>query len=138
MRNFIAKAVSAGQSFALVFTRITNYRRLVLHTERAVLEKALNDLGQRLAQILQEGDVRGRWSEEEFVALVTADRPRAMQASRDITFRCSGPYPVQVSGRNTTISLSVASGVVEPKSHESVEDLLRRSDQLLRILIGDR
>jgi diguanylate cyclase (GGDEF)-like protein len=136
MKARIAQAVASADPFSLLFFRITNFRRLALHAERQLLDGALADLAQRLKRSLAEADLAGRWSEDEFVALVTADRVRALQASKEAASRLSGPYSVFLNGLPQAVSLSVASGVVESKLGEDLDSLLRRCDQLLRVLVG--
>jgi GGDEF domain-containing protein len=84
----------------------------------------------RLRNVLPPNTVIGRWSAEEFVAILNAPAAEAIQLARTASAQLSGSYTCLLEGRVVRPDLQVRVAVVEP-AEGGPERLLARVREFL-------
>jgi len=85
----------------------------------------------RLKHSLPEGAILGRWSTEEFIALVGRPRDPRAPAGQYSADQLSGAYACVHSGKTVRPSLQVTVGIVDSVSRETSERALDRVKMFL-------
>ena len=93
-------------------------------------DRVLQEAARALASALRPADVVGRWGGDEFIAIVRSVTAESLQRSAErcasIVARTSLPV-----GDGRRVSLAISVGAAMAQSDETVEDLVRRADQLM-------
>jgi CRP-like cAMP-binding protein len=78
----------------------------------------------------------GRWSEDEFAAILEVDPAAALAFSREAVRKLSGTYSVQENGLSRNVELQVAAGVTDSQSAGDPANFYRRLAQLAEAISG--
>ncbi|MGD1097726.1 MAG: GGDEF domain-containing protein [Bryobacteraceae bacterium] len=123
--------------FCLLMVRLRNLKRMEGRYSRIVIEGALKAVLTRFQNLAGEDAMLGRWSEDEFVAILPMEPTNALTLSREVTRKLSGSYAVQENGVAQNIVLQVTSGIVErsvrevpAKFHKKVAQLTETMTQV--------
>ena len=89
-----------NQPFCLLLVWVRNLRRIESQQSRTVVEGTLQALISRFAALIGEDAVIGRWSQDQFVAVLDVPAARAISLSAEATAKLSGGYAVQENGQS--------------------------------------
>lgn len=119
-----------NQPFCLLLVRIRNLKRLESQHSRTVVEGTLRALISRLAAMTGEEAVIGRWSEDQFVAVLDLPSGRAIPLSTGASSKLSGSYAIQENGLAQIVMLQATAGVMDRNSTADASTFLQKLDQL--------
>jgi GGDEF domain-containing protein len=122
--------------FSLIVVAVKNLRGLQSCYSKVAIENTLASLHARLKNALPGGSASCRWSDSQFVAVVTLDPAAAMAKSRELAKELSGSYVVQ-DGIFQTVALVTNAGVIDCKAPADSSSLRRRLEQLSETLAHD-
>ncbi|XOV78132.1 MAG: GGDEF domain-containing protein [Aestuariibacter sp.] len=92
-------------------------------------DEVLRQVGQTLNKISRTEDIAARWGGEEFVLLITnATKQIALNLGQRINQRIGG-LPLTASGESFSITVSI--GISQADKNDSLQSLLKRSDDAL-------
>ena len=113
MDSLIFRRMEGDQTFILLLVCVRNLKSLDQQHSQRVISGALRALLQRCAAMLGENVELGRWNEDHFIAILEGDSLSALSLSREANARLTGSYSVQEAGLSQSVTLQVASGIVE-------------------------
>ncbi len=119
-----------NQPFCLLMVRIRNLKRLESQHSRTVVEGTLKALISRFAAITGDEAIIGRWTEDQFVAVLDMPSGRAIPLSTGASSKLSGSYAVQENGLSQTVTLQATAGVIDHNSTADPSTFLQKLDQL--------
>ncbi len=119
--NRIDKLLSQDVSFCLILVVLRNLKMLASRNSGAVMEDGIQSLQARLQGMLGGASV-GRWTKNQFVAILDGAPGSAMVMSREVAQKLTEPYDFQEGGVPRTLSFQVAAGVVD---HRAGADVLK-------------
>lgn len=99
--------------FCLLLVWVRNLKRLESQYSRNVVESTLKALISRFAAIAGEDGVIGRWSADQFVAVLDMPAGRAIALSAEASAKLSGSYAVQENGLAHKVIVHATAGVIE-------------------------
>jgi GGDEF domain-containing protein len=102
-----------NQPFCLLLVWVRNLKRVENQHSRTVIEGALKALVSRFATITGDDAVIGRWTEDQFVAVLDVPPGRAIPLSAEATRKLSGGYAIQENGLSQNIALQASAGVID-------------------------
>ncbi len=123
----IDQMLSQNTSFCLVLIVLRNLKTLASRYSGAVVEEALESLQVRLRDMLGGESMLGRWTTNQFVAILRVAPGNAMAISREAAQKLTEPYSFKHEGIPCTLVFQVASGVVE---HQAGSDVLKFQNKL--------
>jgi GGDEF domain-containing protein len=130
MAERIEELMRLDDPFCLLLVKIRNLKRMDGRYSRVVIEGALKAVLTRFKNLAGEDAMLGRWSDDEFVAILPVEPTSALALSRDVTRKLSGNYAVQENGVPQNIVLQVVSGIVDRKVRELPAKFHKRLEQL--------
>lgn len=122
--------------FSVILVAVKNLRGLRSCYSKVAIESTLSSLHARLKNALPGGSASCRWSDSQFVAVVTLEPAAAMAKSRELAKELSGSYVVQ-DGIFQTVALLANAGVIDCKAQADSSALRRRLEQLSETLAQD-
>jgi GGDEF domain-containing protein len=134
MAERMEELIRQDEPFCLLMVAIRNLKRLDGRYSRIVIEGALKAVLTRFQNMAGEEAMLGRWSEEEFVAILPVEPANAMTLSREVTRKLSGNYAVQENGAAQNIVLQVTTGVVDRKIGDVAAKFHKRVEQMSETL----
>ena len=132
----IADLVEHNQPFCILLVCVRNLPRLDRRYPQIMIEAALKALLDRLANMLEEGAVIGRWDEQNFAAILEMEPAAAIRVSRVATGQLAGEYPVQENGISRNILLEAAAGVIDRTAGSDQASFEQKLLQMSRALSG--
>ncbi|HSR07735.1 MAG TPA: diguanylate cyclase [Bryobacteraceae bacterium] len=123
----IEQMLSQNTSFCLVLIVLRNLKMLVSRYSGDVVEEALESLEVRLRDMLGGEAMLGRWTTNQFVAILRVSPSNAMVISRDAAQKLMEPYSFKHEGIPCTLVFQVAAGVVD---HQAGSDVLKFRNKL--------
>lgn len=120
-------------SFCLVLIVLKNLKPLTSRYSGAAVEDALQALEVRLRGSLGGASTLGRWTANQFVAILHVSPSSAMAASRDAAQKLAQPYSFTHNGVPSTLVFQVASGVVD---HQPGADVLKFQPKLAGLSVA--
>jgi len=124
------RSARAG-SFHLLLFQIRGLRRAEAQYGSQVAYELAGAFTKRLKNYLPDKAVLGRWSSEEFIAMVAQPRDPKSSAGRAAADQLSGAYACLLDGKTVRPSLQVSFGVVDSVSREGAERTLDRVKMFL-------
>jgi diguanylate cyclase (GGDEF)-like protein len=97
---------------------------------REVAEELAGAFAKRLHNSLPSTAVIGRWSEEEFLAILEADQPETAALARRISEGLAGAYACLKAGKTVRPVIHLRVGVVDPGTDDA-EKVLQRVGEFL-------
>ncbi len=123
----IDQMLSQNTSFCLVLIVLRNLRMLASRYSGSVVEEALQSLQVRLRDTLGGESMLGRWTANQFVAILNVSPSSAMAISREAAQKLTEPYSFKHEGIPCTLVFQVAAGVVD---HQAGSDVLKFQGKL--------
>jgi GGDEF domain-containing protein len=102
-----------NQPFCVLLVWVRNFKRIESRHSRTVIEGTLKALITRFAVIAGEDAIIGRWSEDQFVALLEVPPGRSSPLSAEAVRKLSGGYAIQENGLSQTVILQATAGAVD-------------------------
>jgi GGDEF domain-containing protein len=118
------------QPFCLLLVQVRNLKRLEQQHSRTVVEGALKALIRRFHGVLGTEALIGRWSGEEFAALMDPQSGGSAALAREVAGKLSGSYAIQENGLSKQAVLDVAVGIIDPSSAAEPAPFLKRLETL--------
>ena len=123
----IDELLKQDASFCLVLIVLKNLRPLTSRYSAGAVEDALQALQVRLRDTLGGESMLGRWTANQFVAILNVSPSSAMAASRDAAQKLAEPYSFTHNGIPSTLVFQIAAGVVD---HQAGSDVLKFQPKL--------
>ncbi len=123
----IEQMLGQNTSFCLVLIVLRNLKVLSSRYSGGVVEEALESLQVRLRETLGGESMLGRWTANQFVAILNVAPSSAMAVSRDAAQKLTEPYSFNHEGIKCTLVFQVAAGVVD---HQAGADALKFQSKL--------
>jgi diguanylate cyclase (GGDEF)-like protein len=136
IERMIGNAALGEQSFCVLYVWLSNYKALERELPRRAADQLITLFTTDLRQQSSAGQQLGRWSDDEFCAVLNLERTAALQISRELAAQIGKGYQVKGHGSNRMVVLQAKLGVVESMLGESAERFLLRADRLLRTIQG--
>lgn len=130
----IRKGMDSRKGFCLVFVWIASAGNLQRTHGSQSLDEIVVRFCQRLREAVGPEVPIGRWSDEQFVAMVERPKPEAMWLSDNLAGQLRGPYILRKNDWSKEVTLRLKSGVVESSASTDEARLLRMVDRLLNAL----
>jgi GGDEF domain-containing protein len=131
----IDELLSQNTSFCLILVVLRNLKVLATRNSGTVMEEALQSLQARLQGMVSGASV-GRWTTNQFVAILDGTPGNAMVISREAAQKLAEPYDFQDGGVRRTLSFQVAAGVVDHRIGADVLKFRTSLEKLSRALGG--
>jgi len=125
-----------NQPFCMVLVWVRNLKRIENHYSRTVVEGALKALMTRFAVIAGDEAVIGRWTEDQFAAILDVPSGRAMRLSAEAARKLSGGYAVQENGLSQTVTIQARSGVIDRNPGTDSAAFHQKLEQLAAAICG--
>jgi GGDEF domain-containing protein len=125
-----------NQPFCLLLLWVRNLKRLDTQYSRTVVEGTLKAMISRFAVTLGEEAVIGRWTEDQFVAVLDLPPGQAIHLSAEVTRRLSGGYAVQENGLSQKVSLQATASVIDRSAGVDAATFHQRLTQLAGAISG--
>jgi GGDEF domain-containing protein len=94
-----------NQSFCVLLVNVRNYRDLEAQYSRNIVEGTLKALITRFAALTGDNIIIGRWSEDQFVAILDVLPGNAGTLAAEAAAKLAGPYSVQENGLSQRVIL---------------------------------
>ena len=132
MQSALARARRSGNTGALLFLDLDNFKRINDSLGHSVGDRLLQELARRLTGALRAEDTVARLGGDEFIVLVEllgptpdAAQERIEEISAKIRMSLSRPYRLEGHELHVTASIGI---VTFPENEEDVDELLRHAD----------
>jgi GGDEF domain-containing protein len=125
-----------NQPFCLLLVCVRNYKRIVTQYSPAIVEGTLKALVVRFAAVIGEGPVIGRWTEEQFVAVLDMPAGDAIRLSAEANQKLSGSYSVQENGLAQKVVLHATAGIIDRATGSDSSSFLQKLEQLAEAIAG--
>jgi len=132
----IQQMLGQNTPFCLVLIVLRNLKVLASRYSGGVVEEALESLEVRLRDALGGGSVLGRWTSNQFVAILNVSPGSAMAISRDAAQKLTEPYSFKHDGIPCTLVFQVAAGVVDHQAGSDVQKFQSKLASLSKALGG--
>lgn len=132
----IDELLRQGDPFCLLMVTICQLARLDHLYSRTAIEGAIKALLMRFHALLGEEAMIGRWSEQEFVAILGVEPSTAIEVASEVMRKLSGVYTVQENGIAKSVTLEISGGVVDRKSGDDRTNFQGKLKQLADALSG--
>ena len=133
--SHLAALIANNEPFCVLLVCVRNLRHLDHRYSKNLIAGALKALLQRLAAMLGENVVVGRWNEEHF-AVILEDSSAATGIARQAAGRLSGTYSVQENGLSNSVPLQAMAGVVDRPAGMNDPALQQKLLQMSQTLNG--
>jgi GGDEF domain-containing protein len=125
-----------NQPFCLLLVSVRNLKRIETQYSRTVVEGTLKALISRFVALLGDDAVVGRWTSDQFVAVLDMPATRAMTLSTEATRKLSGRYAVQENGLSQSVALQATAGVIDRTPGGDSTTFLQKLEQLAVAISG--
>lgn len=136
IERVIGHAALSKQSFCVLYIWLSNYKALERELPRRAADQLITLFAADFVQQSAAGQQLGRWSDDEFCAVLNVERTAALRISREVAGHVGKGYQIKGEGSNRTVVLQAKLGVVESMPDESAERFLLRADRLLKTIQG--
>jgi GGDEF domain-containing protein len=121
----------SGEKVSLLLVKVSGFRLVEWHFDREVAAELAGAFIRRLRNSLPADTVIGRWSEEEFIAMLSPERLGAISSAKQVAGHLSGDYVCLQGGNTVRPSLQVSVMVVDCESGDTPERTLERVGEFL-------
>jgi GGDEF domain-containing protein len=125
-----------NQAFCLLMVRVRNLKRIEGQHSHAVLEGTLKAMVARFSALIGNDAVIGRWSPDQFVAVLDLLPAQATSLSSEAYGKLSGVYAVQENGQSLKVTVQATTGVIDRASGSPADTFHRRLEQLTSAISG--
>jgi GGDEF domain-containing protein len=119
-----------NQPFCLLLVSVRNLRRIESQHSPTVVEGALKAMTARFAVIMGDEAMIGRWTDDQFVAVLDLPPGSAIPLAAEATRELSGSYAIQENGQSKRVTLQASAGVIDrppgadaPTFHQKLQQL---------------
>lgn len=134
--TYIDNLLRQNHPFCLLMVWVRNLKRLDSQHSRTVVEGTLKALIARFAALTGDDAVIGRWSQDQFVAVLDTPAGRAIAMSAEASTKLSGSYAVQENGQSQKVSVQVTAGVIDRAAGAPPETFQQKLEQLAGAISG--
>jgi GGDEF domain-containing protein len=121
---------SGGGRFCLLLIRVNGFRKALVQFDATVATQLVGAFAKRLQNGLPADSVLGRWSEEEFLAVLTGETSEAMEIAKALSQQLAGSYACLQGGRTVRPALQISAAVLG-SAGDSPDHLLKRIGEFL-------
>lgn len=133
----IEDLLERNEAFCLVLVRVRNLRRAEQQHSCAVIAKTLRALVDRFRDAAGAMPFIGRWSDDQFIAILQDVESAEMIAlSSAISRKLDGVYTVQENGQVQNVRIQVTGGVIDQPLGAGAETFRKKLEQLSGVLTG--
>jgi GGDEF domain-containing protein len=125
-----------SQPFCMVLVSIRNLKRIESQYSRTVVEGTLKALATRFAALGGDDAVIGRWSEDQFAAVLDLAPSYAMALSAEAGRKLTGIYAVQENGLSQKVTVQATAGVIDRASTADSASFRQKLTQLAAAISG--
>jgi GGDEF domain-containing protein len=125
-----------NQPFCLLLVSVRNLKRIESQQSRTVVEGTLQALVARFAALIGDDAIIGRWSQDQFVAVLDVPAARAISFSAEASAKLSGTYAVQENGQSQKVAVQATAGVIDRAAGAPAESFHRKLEQLAGAIAG--
>jgi GGDEF domain-containing protein len=125
-----------NRPFCLLLVCVRNYKRIDSQYSPAVMQGTLKALVGRYVTLAGEDAVIGRWSEDQFIAVLDLPPGEAIPLSAEASQKLSGSYSVQENGLAQKIAVQATAGVIDRAVGADSESFRKKIDQLAEAIAG--
>jgi GGDEF domain-containing protein len=136
MERLIASSIQSGTIFSLVYVWLRNFKQLERELSRPMADRLVCMLSSETVGRMPENSTLGRWSDDEFCALVVGDKPPALRLTRELSAHLNNHFVVHSGSVSRTVTIRAHVGVVESHSDEEPARFFHRSDKLIKAIQG--
>ena len=109
-----------NQPFCLLLVLVRNFKGIQSRYPPPVVDGSLKAVTERLAALTGKEAVIGRWSEDEFVAVLDVPPASAFPLAAEASRKLSGNYSVQENGLARTVAIHATAGIIDkPRGADS-------------------
>jgi GGDEF domain-containing protein len=130
MERLIFAEIDRQSSFSLLLLRICNLPMIQRQFGVAVRADVISAFTKRLRGGLPSAAVVGRWSEDQFIALLAMEKSQAIGLCKHLTQHVSGTYVCMENGKPQRPDLLVNVSVIDHLAGSAHESLIARINQL--------
>lgn len=134
MERQISVAVASGARFALLYVWLANYKYLERDLSRAKADALISAVASAITAMLPADTPAGRWSDDEFLALIASDKATAIRLSRDLSMRLNAAF--ELDSGECSVKLRASVGVIESSDAEDVQTFQIRAEKLAKAIQG--
>jgi GGDEF domain-containing protein len=131
MEARIASEVEQGQGFALILLKIRNLPMVQRQFGPKIRGEVLVAVAKRMPGGLPPQAVTARWSEDQFIVLLTLNKGEAIGLAKRLTQTLSGTYVCMENGKPQRPVLVINSAVVESPPGGTYDVLMDKVSQYL-------
>ena len=126
----MAEARASGETLALMFIDLDNFKRINDSLGHAVGDTLLKTVAERITEALRQGDMVARFGGDEFLVLLA---PRAgAQAVAEVGQRLLATIGAPLAAGSVSISVTPSIGVaLFPRDAETSAELIQHADQAM-------
>lgn len=125
-----------NQPFCLLLVWVRNLRRIESQESRTVVEGTLKALIARFTALVGDDAVIGRWTHDQFVAVLDVPAARAISLSAETSAKLTGSYAVQENGQSHKVAVQATAGVIDRPAGASPETFRQKLEQLAGAIAG--
>jgi GGDEF domain-containing protein len=125
-----------NRPFCMLLVWVRNLKRLDTQHSRTVVEGTLKALITRFATMTGEEGVIGRWTNDQFVAILDMPAARAIALSSEAATKLSGIYTVQENGLGQKVTVQATAGVIERPSGADPSSFHQKLERLSEAISG--
>jgi diguanylate cyclase (GGDEF)-like protein len=134
----LGKAITSGQKLSLLLYDLDEFKSINDRLGHEAGDQVLAHFAHILREEIRADDVAARIGGDEFVALLYCPLEGALRRSKQILGRLEQRHQVTCNGRSLFVPIRVSVGVVEYGHGESAAALLRRADEAMYAVKGQR
>jgi GGDEF domain-containing protein len=129
MEGYLGVEIDRHQNFSLLLLRIANLPMIQRQFGQGVRADVIAAFAKRMRGGLPEHARLGRWTEDQFVALLAIEKSEAMSLAKRLNQHVSGSYVCMENGKPQRPSLMVSVAVIDHLPNGTYDTLISRLNQ---------
>jgi GGDEF domain-containing protein len=125
-----------GSPFSILLVVVTNLEGMRNCHSPKVIESGLRNLESRFSSIVLGAAMIGRWSQDQFAAVLSTEPANAIAMSSDVMQKLSTPFVEQDQGTAGNLVFNVKAGVIEFRPGADPTKFQSKVKQLASALAG--
>ena len=136
MDSQIEALMHQGSGFSVLLVVVTNLEGMRNIHSPQVIESGLRAFESRFQDIVPGAAMTGRWSKDQFAAVLGTEPANAIAMSSDVMHKLSAPFIEQDQGAARSLSFNVKAGVIEFRPGTDPSKFQAKLKQLAGALAG--
>ena len=136
LERVVSNHVRSRQPFTLLYIWLRNLKILEHELPRLSADRLVALASREATRLLPENSSVGRWSDDEFCAVVAAEKPEAMKISRELGKRLNEKFSVGDTPTERSVALQSRVGIVESYPDDSPERFFFRAERMMKAIQG--